>query len=123
MLRAPLSTLLTERSVEPCIVECQFFGQPGVAPAELAEKGVEIRARHVAAGERGGRQSSRRPCLWKEWLQLLQRVLGKLAIGRDLAAEHRKQWRRSLDIEHIVAGHGRRIGRIVIIKRPDAGEA
>ena len=58
----------------------------------------------------------------EEGLQLLQRVFGELAIGGDLAAEDREQRRIAIDIEDIVAGHGRWVGGVVVIERAHAGE-
>ena len=57
-------------------------------------------------------------------LQLLQRVLGELAVGRDLAAEDRQQRRPAVagvEVEDIVAGDGRGVAAGVVVERPHAG--
>ena len=52
-------------------------------------------------------------------------MLGQPAVGRDLAAIDRQQWRfarLALDIEHVVTGDRRRVvGLMVVVKRPDTG--
>ena len=53
-------------------------------------------------------------------------MLGELAEGGDLAAEDRQQrrlpvWR--VELENIVARHRARVVGVVVVERPDAGEA
>jgi hypothetical protein len=56
-------------------------------------------------------------------------MLGELAIGGDLAAEHGEQRRQTLrrtlglDLEGVVARDRRRVGGFVVVERPDAREA
>ncbi len=57
--------------------------------------------------------------------ELVERVLGELPIGGDLAAEYRKERRRArsgIDVEHVIARHRRGICGIVVVKRPDSRE-
>ena len=79
---------------------------------------------HVAAGQRRGRgpaflglgavQIRRKP---------LQRLLGKAAIGRDLAAIDRQQRRAAgrIELEHVVARGGLGFAGAVVIERTHAG--
>ena len=61
----------------------------------------------------------------EERLELRQRVLGELAVGRDLAAEDRQQRRARLavagvELEHVIARDRRGIARAVVVERPHA---
>src|SRR5580700_6737865 len=56
--------------------------------------------------------------------ELRQRVLGELAIGRQLTAENREQRRLprgGIQVEDVVASHGRSADPTVVIKGPDTG--
>jgi len=80
-------------------------GQGGYRRGQRFHEAFEIIARNVAAGQVG----ARRPVTLragKKRQKLLQRVLGQLAVGGDLAAEHAEQRGLAvspIDIEHIVA--------------------
>src|SRR5439155_26527261 len=57
--------------------------------------------------------------------ELLEGVFGKLAVGGDLAAEHRQKRRLAgvaVDVQDIVAGNRGRIGGIIVIEGPDPGK-
>ena len=89
------------------------------------EKRVEVGVRRFAAGHRA-RWPSRLAHRWEEGLQPLQRVLGELAVGRDLATEDDSSGAvagRAVDVEDIVARHGRRVAGTVVEERPDARKA
>ena len=64
-------------------------GSQGQRAGRRARKRVEIGIRNIAAGQ--GRRMGPGRRLGEMRLQLLQRMLGQLAIGRDLAAEDRQQ--------------------------------
>src|SRR5580698_8256427 len=56
--------------------------------------------------------------------ELRQRVLGELAIGRQLTAENRQKRRLprgGIQVENVVASHGRSANPTVVIKGPDTG--
>src|SRR5215472_696477 len=66
--------------------------------------GTDIAAGESSLGGPGGAQAA------KEGRELLERVLGELSIGRDLAAEDREERRLSrvaVELQHVVAGHRR----------------
>ena len=114
------------RAVEPAVMQREVAGQPGELLAEGSEPAVEIL--HVAAGQRRARGPRLRHA-GEERAQLVERMLRQLAIGRDLAAEDRQDRRRcavrqlGIDVEDVVARHRRGILGVVVIERPDTGEA
>ena len=81
--------------------------------------------RHLAAAARGPGGAELR----EEGRQLVERVLGELAVGGDLAAEDREQRRPvalrrlRLDVEDVVAGDRRGVLGAVVVERADAAEA
>ena len=83
----------------------------------------EIGIRHVAARQNGaGGPGAAREA--HDRLQLFQRVLGELAVGRDLAAEDREQRRPAgvgVEVEDIVAGDGRGVAAGIVVERAHAG--
>ena len=101
----------------------QIRRQPGPAALGRAQEALEIGIGNIAAGQ-GRRMGPGRPAVGEMRLQLLQRMLGQLAKGRDLAAEDRQQRGDSIgivELEHIVASHRRGACRFVVMQRADAG--
>ncbi len=99
--------------------------QPGPAGPDAGLEALEIGPRQIAARQ-GGADRPGLAHLRKEGCQAVERVLGQLAVGGDLAAEGRQQrgfLLVAIQLEHVVAGHGRGVGRVVVIERSDAGEA
>ena len=96
----------------------QRRGQPGMALPDRGEKAAEIAVRKIAAGQR----RARRPGIahaWEDPGQFGHRMLSQLAIGRDLAAEHRQERRATgaaIRIEDIVARDRGRVGGVVVIE-------
>ena len=111
-------------AVKPAVVLEQGSGHPRIVATEIAEELLEIGIGDVAARQ----MRVRRPGLAhrrKERLDAVQRVLGELAEGGDLAAEDRQQRRlarRRVELENIVARHRAWVVGVVVVERPDTGE-
>src|SRR5690606_4106776 len=107
-------------AVQSAIVmdKCAWHPRPGLAQA-IGESFI-VSVRHVAAGQR----RAFRPVFAharENVLQPVQATLGQFAKGSDLAAKDIEQRRAPclVEIEYIVARHGRRIALAVVEQWPD----
>src|SRR6476620_3611858 len=89
---------------------------------KIADESLDIIPRHVATGQRrvaGPRAGNVR----KETREIVERMLGKPAMCRELSAKYRQKRRRAvrrIEIEGVIPRHRRDIVRAVVEKRPDA---
>jgi hypothetical protein len=93
-----------------------------VARSERALVSREPASRQIAARQRLAIGPGS-PRLRKKGSQLTERMLGKLAISGDLAAEDRQQRRvavRGVELEHVVARDRRWVFRAVVVERAHA---
>ena len=102
----------------------QLTRHPGIDFPKIVDEGLEVGIGNFAAWQRRA-CGPVVPHLRKDVLKSVQTALGKFAEGRDLSAEHIEQRSAAglVQVEDIVAGHGRRIAFAVIEQRPHAGEA
>jgi hypothetical protein len=118
----PVQHPLRARAVGAGEAAGQPLVEPGVPRPEGREEAREVGARDVAARQVG--LGGPGPLLEAHHgLEPRQRVLGELAVGRELAAEDREQRRpavRGVEVEHVVAGHRRRVAPRVVVERPHA---